>query len=216
LDDSYGLVYSDVFIIDDNSVKKEKTLYQRNPFFVPPEGDVYHAQAESQFIKGVTCLYRLEAIKKIGLFDEELFFEDVDTFLRLAEHYKFSYYKTPTALWREHDNNMTKLLTSKNTYLITRFLAYRKHVFKANSKISSALLKKMDKIFLMLYRNKYDFNFDKLYMEHLKINNNLLVFCYNNKIAYRWYLITYETKSFIRKLFKYLFSNYQSLPPNSW
>jgi glycosyltransferase involved in cell wall biosynthesis len=212
LDANYALIYSDVFIIDDHSKKKEKTFYQRNPFFIAPQGYVYYAQINTQFIKGVSCLFRMNLMREIGLFDEELSFEDVDLYLRLAEKYNFHFYDMPTARWREHDGNMTNSLYVVNSYLISRFLAYRKHVLRGNKTADGVLIKRMENIFLNLYKNGFFYHFDAQFLQHLKLNNNLLYFCYHKKIPYRAFLLIFETKTFIRNFFRYLFTAKKNLP----
>jgi hypothetical protein len=90
LDQDYGLVYSDVGIMDDESSKLKLTFYQESNY-IPKSGDLYLEQARRQFIKFVSCLCVTEYIKKINGFDESLAFEDVDFFLRFSKHYKFEY-----------------------------------------------------------------------------------------------------------------------------
>ena len=56
-----------------------------------PEGRVFGELIRNNFVAAATSMMRRSAIEAVGGYDERLFYEDYDMFLRLADRYEFRY-----------------------------------------------------------------------------------------------------------------------------
>ncbi len=189
LDNSYCLVYSDCYIMDETSRVLGKTFYQENKF-TPPTGNVFMHQINSQFIKTVAALIRRDAIVSVGMYDERLSFEDVDMYLRLSKKYKFIYDGFLGAYWRKHMQNMTNQLRIDKNHLNSRLLAYMKHVHRGDSFVDSLLIPRIINLFEGLYQIDYLGHVhlpEKLWKEVRR--KSLLLYLFTRlKINYKYYV----------------------------
>jgi glycosyltransferase involved in cell wall biosynthesis len=208
----YGLIYSDVGIMNNDSVHLEKTFYQESGY-QPKTGEVYLEQVKTQFIKFMSCLCVSDYIRNVGGFDENLVFEDVDFFLRFAKEYKFQYMEGITGYWRKHDDNMTNVLYTSSVHLETRLVAYLKHV-GLNNEIDAILKPKIIKLIKLLFKQKVFIEFDNRITDFRK-NDKTLFWFYKNRISYRLYLLyIYSIKYF--KQVKMCFADRTDLPPQNF
>ena len=72
-----------------------------------PQGQVLDALLEGNFIPGMTTLIRRSCYDKVGLYDENLPWEDWDMWMRIARHYSFIYSPIPSAKYRIHDKSLS-------------------------------------------------------------------------------------------------------------
>ena len=102
LDKSYALMYSNLYEINEKGELLEKTTLERigKDLQNMPEGHVFLKELESNFIMTPSVLYRTEAIKEVGGYNTDVFFEDYDLFLRLTRKFKISYFREPTVFYR--------------------------------------------------------------------------------------------------------------------
>ena len=79
------------------------------PVVWPPgqSGDVFLPLLKVNFIPAMSALVRRSCYDKVGLYDEELAFEDWDMWLRIAREYQFIYMPQVIARYRIHDNSFT-------------------------------------------------------------------------------------------------------------
>ena len=96
-----GVLYSDALQIDENG----KTLPQMfieayRKFVVPPEGFLFDVLWEGNFIPAMTTLIRRDCFTKVGMYDEDLCFEDWDMWMRISRKFRFAYDKLPAARYR--------------------------------------------------------------------------------------------------------------------
>jgi glycosyltransferase involved in cell wall biosynthesis len=216
--EDYCLVYSDVKIIDDNGKEKEKSFYQRSEKQSLPEGIVYLDQAKSQFIKGISCLIKRKNLIAVGKYDEDLTFEDVDIFLRLAKDYKFTYQGQSTAYWREHHDNLTNKIYFNPKHLETRLKAYKKHLFKRPD-IDSILIPKVLFIITFLYKNQYFISFHGEFKSKIKKEMTILYWCIKTRIPYRVFLLIQElakSSTRIKSIFSMPKDELPPSPNNRW
>jgi glycosyltransferase involved in cell wall biosynthesis len=106
--DHVGIVYSDAFQMDENGhpladmfIAAHRTLPEM------PQGQILNILLEGNFIPAMTTLIRRSCYDKVGLYDENLPWEDWDMWMRLARHYSFIYSPTPSARYRYHKNSLT-------------------------------------------------------------------------------------------------------------
>ena len=107
--DDVGVLYSEAFQIDENGQTLPEMLiasfWKRRDF---PQGQVLNNLLEVNFIPGLTTLIRLSCYDKIGLYDENLPWEDWDMWMRIARHYSFVYSPAPSAKYRVHERSYTR------------------------------------------------------------------------------------------------------------
>jgi glycosyltransferase involved in cell wall biosynthesis len=104
--DSVGVLYTDAFRIGENGRELPQMFvefHRRLPEI--PQGDILDVLVQDNFIPGMTTLIRRACYSKVGLYDENLPWEDWDMWLRIARRYSFIYSATPSAKYREHEKS---------------------------------------------------------------------------------------------------------------
>jgi glycosyltransferase involved in cell wall biosynthesis len=96
-----GVVYSDAFQIDENGERLPQMFIEAyRKFVVPPEGFLFDVLWEGNFIPAMTTLIRRDCFTKVGLYDEDLCFEDWDMWMRISRKFRFAYERVPEAKYR--------------------------------------------------------------------------------------------------------------------
>jgi len=98
---SVGVVYTDAYRIDERGefIPGMFIASYRN-FSAIPSGDIRDVLWGGNFIPAMTTLIRAECFRVCGGYDETLCFEDWDMWLRLAEHFTFSFSDVVSAKYR--------------------------------------------------------------------------------------------------------------------
>lgn len=68
-----------------------------------PQGRIFDRLLRGNFLSAPTVMVRRSAIDAVGGYDESLFFEDYDMWLRLADRFEFRYFPDVLANYRIHD-----------------------------------------------------------------------------------------------------------------
>lgn len=101
--ESVGVLYSDAFQIDENGNKLPKMFIAAHKNLPQmPQGQILDDLLDGNFIPGMTTLIRRTCYDTIGLYDEDLPWEDWDMWMRIARRYSFLYSSTPSAKYRFH------------------------------------------------------------------------------------------------------------------
>jgi len=216
LNNDYGLVYSDVGICDENGEISDKSFYDEAGLRAPPSGYVYLEQCRSNFIKAMSVMIRMKSAKQIGLYDENLVFEDVDFFLRLAKEFKFYFQNEITGIWRRHEKNMTNELYNNPKYLKSRLIAYLKHFREGNKEVDNILRSKIKTLLILLKKS------GSLNTTYLQISKNTIieeygVFFYYLTQGYMSYKVYYTLSnlfSSLKKTANVLFIPEEKIPPS--
>ena len=99
-----GLVYSDAMQMDEQGNDLPLKFYEdagRNRFFSKmPQGDVQIELWQANFIAPMTTLIRRECFDRVGLYDEDMFAEDWDMWLRISRYYEFAFSPHLSARYR--------------------------------------------------------------------------------------------------------------------
>lgn len=99
-----GLVYSDAMQMDEQGkdlpLKFLESAERSRLNSKMPEGDVQMALWKANFIAPMTTLVRMECFDRVGLYDENLFAEDWDMWLRISRYYEFVYSPEISAKYR--------------------------------------------------------------------------------------------------------------------
>jgi glycosyltransferase involved in cell wall biosynthesis len=99
-----AVLYSKAFLIDADG-QRLPGMCTGADWEMPemPEGRVLDTLLRGWFVLPQTALIRRSCYDKVGLYDENLSFEDRDMFLRIARHYSFTCSPLPTAMYRIHE-----------------------------------------------------------------------------------------------------------------
>ncbi len=108
LPEKVAMVYSNVSVIDDaDNIIEEDYLathgYDSNEMkFKDLTGELL----SFNFIPGISVLLRSSCFNKVGRFDENLRFQDLDLWLRISMSFDIVYLPEVTALYRRNENSM--------------------------------------------------------------------------------------------------------------
>jgi glycosyltransferase involved in cell wall biosynthesis len=109
-----GVVYSNALRIDENGNLLPQRFIESNGQVDPvPEGDIQEVLWRGNFIPAMATLVRRECYDKVGLFDETLFYEDWDMWLRLASCFEFAYSNHVSAKYRLVSTSMVRAQFSR-------------------------------------------------------------------------------------------------------
>ncbi len=143
-------IFSDAFYINSKGMRLYGRVIQDYRKFLVPEGDIFDdLLMNHNYIPTMTLLIRTKVLKKIGGFDEQLFYEDYDICLRISNKYKFKFMEEATAEYRISQNT-----TSKNyikEMICSDYFIFKKWLNK--QKYENFLKDKMKKIIRKFYLN---------------------------------------------------------------
>jgi glycosyltransferase involved in cell wall biosynthesis len=109
LPEQTGVVYSDAFLMDEKGAPlPNRFIGTYRQFARPPEGDIHDTLWDGNFIPAMTTLIRRSAFDQVGVYDETLFYEDWDMWLRISRRYHFAYFPKPSAKYRVMPGSMSK------------------------------------------------------------------------------------------------------------
>lgn len=106
--DDVCAVYSDALVIDAKGKRyRPSYLDSRLNGADPPQGNIFTRLLLSNFIPAPCVMLRKSAVAAAGGYDESLFYEDFDMWLRLSFHYRFVYSPGPLVRIRVHPQSMS-------------------------------------------------------------------------------------------------------------
>lgn len=182
LSEDYAAVYSDAYLIDSDSNDMYGLFIQRYRHFdYLPEGDLFRYLIDGNFLPIMAMMFRLNCIKEIGGFDENLKFEDYDLHLRLSRKYKYALNPKVSAKYRIHNNQFTAKPFKWHLENL-KILVKHADILEVRNKIESIVTSQY------ISNQHVDFSFE--YLQYVK--SDFLKFFIRNKI----HPILY--KSFIR------------------
>jgi glycosyltransferase involved in cell wall biosynthesis len=106
-DERCGIQFSDAFYIDSvgKVIKKHSDQFPHDSI---PEGDVYSEVIRRYFICSPTLMIRKIILNNLGGYDEQLYYEDFDLWVRAARDYSFFYTPKPLVQKRVLDQSLGK------------------------------------------------------------------------------------------------------------
>lgn len=158
--DNFALVFSDALLIDENSqYYQNRFIAYHKPYLSITSGNFFNDLLDCNFIPAMTVLLKKSILDEVGLYDEDLSFEDYDMWLKVSEKYDFIFDDIPSASYRLHSNNTHRKMKSRlvfDTFKI--FLKY-----SGNQGVKEKLKKDLEYMYLnngligqeQLYFNKY-------------------------------------------------------------
>lgn len=101
LPEEVGVVYSDADRMNEKGEELAGTFIREYRKSGPmPEGDIFSELLQGNFIPAMAVLVRAACYARVGGFDESLYYEDYDMWLRIAKHFRFSYMPAVVAKYR--------------------------------------------------------------------------------------------------------------------
>jgi glycosyltransferase involved in cell wall biosynthesis len=97
LDGSVAVLFSNVRRVDEHGRELGLAYPTGRP---PAEGRIFDRLIEGNFIIAPTAMARRTALEEVGGYDESLFYEDYDMWLRLSDRYEFRYVPGSLANYR--------------------------------------------------------------------------------------------------------------------
>jgi glycosyltransferase involved in cell wall biosynthesis len=122
-DQKLGLVYSKCFMLG------SKGIYRVGPRVPLYNGNVFYWMLLIPSVPILTAVVKKQVFNKIGYFNEDksiLCQEDNDFWIRLSKYFSVKSIAEPTAVYREHDEN----LSNSNQITIKARLYLHKHMIK--------------------------------------------------------------------------------------
>lgn len=110
LDQSYGVNFTNALIINESG-KKTGYHYPVNnkgkAKFPPPDGDVYAEILSKYFICAPSMMFRREVIENLHGYDEKLYYEDFDFWVRSSRKFKYVYTDSVLVKKRIHTSSLS-------------------------------------------------------------------------------------------------------------
>jgi glycosyltransferase involved in cell wall biosynthesis len=98
---SVGVVYGDAERMDEAGRPLPRMFIECfRDFERMPQGNVYEALLDGNFIPSMTTLVRRECFEEVGPYDESLAYEDWDMWLRVAQRFEFAFSPYVSARYR--------------------------------------------------------------------------------------------------------------------
>lgn len=106
----YGVVYTDAELIDEASRHLRYHLRGRGDrrYPRPASGDVFTEVLRRYFISTPTMMMRRATLDELGGYDETLYYEDFDFWVRAARHWHFHFLDEVTTRKRQHPRAMSR------------------------------------------------------------------------------------------------------------
>ena len=109
-----ALVFTDAYLIDDESNFFQNRFIARYRHYLNIEsGNFFEDLLNGNFIPAMSVMYKKSILEQVGLWDEELFFEDYEMLLRIANDYNFIFDDIISVRYRIHASNTHHLYNSK-------------------------------------------------------------------------------------------------------
>lgn len=169
----YGLQFSDASYIDAKGQLINKHS-DRFPHHSVPQGDVY-VQVVQRYFVSPTIMVRKSVLDELGGFDENLFYEDFDLWIRISRNHYFFYIPKELISKRILPGSLGHKQYAKNSNQMESTYLVCKKIFNLNR--SEEERKALNK--RILYELKWNLRF-----LHLRLIVNYLILLAKNKMNY--------------------------------
>ena len=192
LGDEYAVLYSDALRIDANSAPLPKGFIETySSFLKAPSGDIFPELIQRNWIPAMTTLIRASVYKSVGTYDENLWYEDYDMWLRIARHYKFFYDGRISAKYRVIPTSMTHNPINKENSLDSLALIFFKYLG--------------DQTFAAIFKRKLRYCLEDLYARgHKKCSPYMRHFLKHDKSAGSRFMVGCAVLGFPHPVYDFL------------
>ena len=151
-----ALVYSNTWLIDNSGQLLEQDYFTAQKFLFVinnsgPSGHVFNKLIVEDFIPNSSVLVRKNIIDEVGGYDETLFTEDWDLWLRICKKHPISFMEGYFSSYRIHPHSVMR----KNSSLAKMYLSCCKAVFKhrnINKEFDRIIAKHINTYTIGMYR----------------------------------------------------------------
>ncbi|GAA4373017.1 glycosyltransferase [Hymenobacter koreensis] len=112
LPENIALVYSDVWHMNEQSERLEKSFFESYEA-LPIEGEFFEPLILGNFIPALSVLVRRSVYENVGNYDESLSFEDWDMWLRVSRSYGIAYIPQKCGSYRLHNQSAWRNRSAK-------------------------------------------------------------------------------------------------------
>jgi glycosyltransferase involved in cell wall biosynthesis len=127
--ESVAAVYSDVSVVDAEGRPAHRThLDYHLGGAAPPHGDLFARIMAGNFLPAPAVMLRRSAVAEVGGYDESLFYEDFDMWLRLSFRFHFTYLPGRLVRCRALESSMSRrrsnqpLMNKTRTHILAKWL----------------------------------------------------------------------------------------------
>lgn len=133
LPEEVGVVYSDADRTNEKGEDLPGTFIREyRTSGAMPEGDIFSALLQGNFIPAMAVLVRVACYAKVGGFDESLYYEDYDMWLRIAKRFRFSYMPAVVAKYRVRADSLYHGISEdrekRERFIRSNFAIFSKYV----------------------------------------------------------------------------------------
>jgi len=127
-DERVAAVYSDAYVMDSNSNAIDGLFIERHRRFKEiPSGNIYGALLQGNYIPVMSVLIKRSVFSDIGPYDEELYDNDFDMWLRISRKYDLIYSNTVSSRYRIRPGSLSFSITPQQ-WNYTDARIFLKHV----------------------------------------------------------------------------------------
>jgi glycosyltransferase involved in cell wall biosynthesis len=122
LPNEYAVIYGDMWRINEkgNLIDNRGLIEVRGHEVY--SGDVYREMIKKPFITQASMVFKKEVLDKLECFNEKVYYDDHDTYLRASRYFKFFYIPKKLVKYRVHSgsliNSHSKIKYFHNTYFV--------------------------------------------------------------------------------------------------
>jgi glycosyltransferase involved in cell wall biosynthesis len=123
LPEDYGVIYTDMHRINEQGqlIDNIGLIEKRgHPVY---SGYVYKEMIKRPFITSASIIFKKDVIDKLHGFNEKVFYEDHDTYLRASKYFKFHYIPEKTVKYRVHGASLINS-SSRIKYFVNEYNVY--------------------------------------------------------------------------------------------
>ncbi|MCG2779443.1 MAG: glycosyltransferase [Weeksellaceae bacterium] len=122
-----ALVFTDAYLMNnDSTIYQNKFIAFHKKYLSLESGNFFEDLLVKNYIPAMSVLYKRSVLQKVGLWDENLIFEDYDMMLRIAKEHNFIFDDNVSVIYRMHQDNTHKKLSNQIDQSVFRI--YQKYI----------------------------------------------------------------------------------------
>lgn len=122
LSEEFGVIYSDMYRIDEEGKLIDEVGIVEKRGHQVYSGYVYKEMIQKPFVTAASMIFRRAVLDKLKRFNEKVFYEDHDFYLRASKYFKFYYIPEKLVQYRVHSgsqiNSSSRIRYFHNTYYV--------------------------------------------------------------------------------------------------
>jgi glycosyltransferase involved in cell wall biosynthesis len=123
----FGIIYTDMFLINSDGEMLEGSYFERDFYKQPVSGNIYKDLIERIIISSPSVLIRKEILDTLSGYTENLHSEDYDFFMRASRKYQFLYLPEKTVKYRVSEKSMSVTVKKDEHYQNTFLIFYQNY-----------------------------------------------------------------------------------------